>query len=106
MPDSRWFPIGSRLATTLARAQLSAVPAHLAGAVTSGVPTGTRLAVNAVPVDNGKALVNLSSEALSADPGASRRDVGPADEDAGARSRRSARCRWPSTAPRSSCRVA
>jgi len=68
VPDSRWFPIGSRLATTLARAQLSAVPSHLAGAVATGVPTGTRLAVNAVPVTNGRAQVNLSSEALSADP--------------------------------------
>jgi len=68
VPDSRWFPIGSRLATTLARAQLSAVPGHLAGAVATGVPTGTRLAVNAVPVTNGRAQVNLSSEALSADP--------------------------------------
>ena len=70
VPDSRWFPIGTRLATTLARAQLSAVPAHLAGAVTTGVPTGTRLAVNAVPVANGRAQVNLSSDALSADPAA------------------------------------
>ena len=68
VPDSRWFPIGSRLATTLARAQLSAVPSHLAGAVATGVPAGTRLAVNAVPVSNGRAQVNLSSEALSADP--------------------------------------
>ena len=40
VPDSRWFPIGTRLATTLARAQLSAVPGHLAGAVTTGVPHG------------------------------------------------------------------
>ena len=70
VPDSRWFPIGTRLATTLARAQLSAVPEHLAGAVTTGVPAGTRLAVNAVPVTGGKAQVNLSSEALSADPAA------------------------------------
>lgn len=68
VPDSRWFPSGSRLATTLARAQLSAVPEHLAGAVTTGVPGGTRLAVNAVPVVNGTAQVNLSSQALSADP--------------------------------------
>lgn len=68
VPDSRWFPIGTRLATTLARAQLSAVPDYLAGAVTTGVPAGTRLAVNAVPVSGGKAQVNLSSEALSADP--------------------------------------
>ncbi len=70
VPDSRWFPIGSRLATTLARAQLSTVPEHLAGAVETGVPLGTRLAVAAVPVTNGKAQVNLSSEALSADPAA------------------------------------
>lgn len=68
VPDSRWFPNGSRLATTLARAQLSTVPDHLKGAVTTGVPTGTRLAVNAVPVDNGTAQVNLSSQALSAGP--------------------------------------
>lgn len=68
VPDSRWFPIGTRLATTLARAQLSAVPDYLAGAVTTGVPPGTRLAVNAVPVSGGKAQVNLSGEALSADP--------------------------------------
>jgi hypothetical protein len=68
VPDSRWFPNGPRLATTLARAQLSTVPPHLAGAVTTGVPAGTRLAVNAVPVSNGKAQVNLSSQALSADP--------------------------------------
>lgn len=70
VPDARWFPIGTRLATTLARAQLSAVPPYLAGAVSTGVPAGTRLAVNAVPVTAGKAQVNLSSEALSADPAA------------------------------------
>lgn len=68
VPDSRWFPNGSRLATTLARAQLSAVPDHLRAAVTTGVPAGTRLAVNAVPVENGTAQVNLSSQALSAGP--------------------------------------
>lgn len=68
VPDSRWFPNGSRLATTLARAQLDPVPAYLAGAVASGVPSGTQLAVNAVPVDNGRAQVNLSAVALEADP--------------------------------------
>lgn len=70
VPDSRWFPNGPRLATTLARAQLSTLPPHLAGAVTTGVPAGTSLAVNAVPVSNGRAQVNLSSQALSADPAA------------------------------------
>jgi hypothetical protein len=68
VPDSRWFPNGPRLATTLARAQLSDVPPHLLGAVTTGVPHGTTLSVNAVPVSNGRAQVNLSSQALSADP--------------------------------------
>jgi hypothetical protein len=68
VPDSRWFASGSRLATTLARAQLSVVPDHLGGAVTTAVPVNTGLAVNAVPVTNGTARVNLSSTALSADP--------------------------------------
>lgn len=68
VPDSRWFPIGSRLPTTLARAQLSRVPAYLDGAVFTAVPAGTSLGVSAVPVENGQAQVNLSSQALSADP--------------------------------------
>ncbi|WP_076258291.1 GerMN domain-containing protein [Intrasporangium flavum] len=68
VPDSRWFPIGTRLPTTLARAQLSPVPAYLAGAVFSAVPSGTTLGVNAVPVENGQAQVILSNQALSADP--------------------------------------
>lgn len=68
VPDYRWFPNGSRLATTLARAQLGRVPDYLQNAVRTGVPTNTRLAVNAVPVVAGRAQVSLSSEALSADP--------------------------------------
>ena len=68
VPDSRWFPSGPRLATTIARAQLDDVPGYLAGAVVTGVPSGTRLAVDAVPVDNGLAQVSLSAKALSADP--------------------------------------
>ncbi len=68
VPDSRWFPSGSRMATTLSRAQLSAVPDYLKGALVTGVPGGTKLAVNAVPVENGVAQVNLSAQALDADP--------------------------------------
>ncbi len=68
VPDSRWFPSGSRMSTTLSRAQLSAVPDYLRGALATGVPTGTKLAVNAVPVENGVAQVNLSAQALEADP--------------------------------------
>ena len=68
VPDFRWFPNGSRLATTLARAQLGRVPDYLENAVGTGVPANTRLAVNAVPVVAGRAQVSLSAEALSADP--------------------------------------
>ncbi len=68
VPDTRWFRSGSRMATTLARAQLDPPPAHLTGALTTGIPAGTTLAVNAVPVENGRAQVTLSEAALEADP--------------------------------------
>lgn len=68
VPDLRFFPNGSRMATTLARAQLDPPPAHLEGALMTGIPAGTALSVNAVPVENGRALVTLSSVALEADP--------------------------------------
>jgi Lipoprotein LpqB beta-propeller domain/Sporulation and spore germination len=66
--DRRWFPITSGLATTLARAQLEPVPSYLNGAVQTGVPTGTALAVDAVPIQSGLAVVDLSEAALSAVP--------------------------------------
>ena len=66
--DRRWFPITSGLATTLARAQLAPVPPYLTGAVQTGVPVHTVLAVDAVPIQSGRALVDLSALALSADP--------------------------------------
>ena len=66
--DRRWFPITSGLATTLARAQLEPVPGYLSGAAQTGVPTGTALAVDAVPIQSGLAVVDLSGAALSADP--------------------------------------
>ncbi|WP_353511163.1 LpqB family beta-propeller domain-containing protein [Intrasporangium sp.] len=66
IPDTRWFPRGPRLATSLARAQLEPVPPHLAGAVTSGFPNATRLAVDSVPIESGHARVDLTSSAFSA----------------------------------------
>lgn len=68
VPDIRWFPSGSKMATTLARAQLGPVPDYLTGALLTGVPPNTKLAVNAVPIDAGRAVVNLSASALDADP--------------------------------------
>jgi hypothetical protein len=66
--DRRWFPITPGLATTLARAQLAPVPPYLAGAARTGVPEGTSLAVDSVPVQAGRAVVDLSASALSANP--------------------------------------
>lgn len=68
VPDVRWFPNTAGLATTLARATLDPVPAYLRGAVTTGAPPGTALAVDSVPVENGLATVDLSGSALGADP--------------------------------------
>lgn len=68
VPDVRWFPTGPRMVTTLARAQLGPVPDYLRGALTTGVPPTTKLAVNSVPIENGRAQVNLSGTALEADP--------------------------------------
>ena len=66
--DRRWFPFTPGLATTLARAQLAPVPSYLTGAVRTGVPTGTALAVDSVPIQSGRAVVDLSASALSANP--------------------------------------
>src|SRR5664280_1545110 len=70
--DRRWFPITSGLATTLARAQVAPVPDYLNGAARTGVPAGTTLAVDSVPVQSGTAIVDLSAYALLADPDARR----------------------------------
>jgi hypothetical protein len=70
--DRRWFPITSGLATTLARAQVAPVPEYLNGAARTGIPAGTTLAVDSVPVQSGTAIVDLSAYALLADPDARR----------------------------------
>jgi len=70
--DRRWFPITSGLATTLARAQVAPVPEYLSGAARTGIPEGTTLAVDSVPIQSGRAVVDLSAYALLADPDARR----------------------------------
>ncbi|WP_377643876.1 GerMN domain-containing protein [Oryzobacter terrae] len=61
--DVRWFP-ADKLATRLARAQITPVPAYLSGAATSAVPEGARLLGDAVSVNAGVATVNLISSRL------------------------------------------
>ena len=68
VPDVRWFAHGKGLATRLARAQLAPVPGYLAGAVTTEVPEGTRLAVDAVPIDSGVATVDLTATRPTTEP--------------------------------------
>jgi hypothetical protein len=66
--DRRWFPITPGLATTLARAQLAPVPRYLAGAARTGIPAGTTLSVDSVPIQSARAVVDLSPSAVLANP--------------------------------------
>jgi hypothetical protein len=69
VPDLRWVP-GPRpaLATALVRQLIAGPPDYLRGAVSSGIPAGTRLAVEAVPTTGGIAQVDLTTTALDAAP--------------------------------------
>jgi len=69
--DQRWFP-QDQLATRLARAQLGRTPEYLKGAVTTD--DGAELAVDAVPVREGVAQVDLD-RATIADDATSRRQL-------------------------------
>ncbi len=61
VPDVRWFPATSGLATVVARAQLDPPPAYLRGAVATGIPSETRLAVDSVPTSGAVATIDLNS---------------------------------------------
>ena len=67
VPDPVYVPIvRPGAATSLMRALLGGPTPWLAPAVRTAFPPGTSLVVDAVPVENGIAMVNLSSEVLSA----------------------------------------
>ncbi|HON74826.1 MAG: LpqB family beta-propeller domain-containing protein [Candidatus Lutibacillus vidarii] len=67
LADVRWFAKGSGLATSIARAEIAAVPTYLTGAVRAGFPDGSALAVDAVAVDQGIATIQLNEVALRTD---------------------------------------
>jgi hypothetical protein len=69
VPDVRWLPLGTGLATRLARSLLAGVPDYLKGAVRTDIPAGTQLAVDAVTIDSGTAKVDLAATRLGNDPG-------------------------------------
>jgi hypothetical protein len=68
VPDIRWLPVGTGLATRLARSLLAPVPDYLKGAVRTDIPAGTRLAVDAVTIESGTAKVDLAATKLGNDP--------------------------------------
>ncbi|MEO0026698.1 MAG: hypothetical protein RL716_29 [Actinomycetota bacterium] len=69
VPDVRWFPSRASTTTRLVDALLNGPSTWLAPAVTSAIPAGTELAVNAVTVNQGLASVDLSAAALKATVG-------------------------------------
>lgn len=78
VPDGRLLPVvGPGLATSLAELVLRGPGKWLSGAVHGGAPEGTSLALGAVPVADGVAIVQLSREALAATP-AQRRELAAA----------------------------
>lgn len=67
VPDVRWYPRENQ-ATALVRGLLDGPSQWLSPGVVTMVPAGTRMTVEAVTVADGVARVDLSADALSADP--------------------------------------
>ena len=65
--DVRWFPSRASTGTKLVNALLDGPSSHLAQGVTSAVPAGTKLTIDAVNVVDGVAQVDFDSTALEAD---------------------------------------
>ncbi|MCW4384987.1 LpqB family beta-propeller domain-containing protein [Salinibacterium sp. SYSU T00001] len=69
VPDLRWFPAGTGVATRVVSALLAGPPPWLQGAATSSFPAGTQLSSpKRVAIDGTTAYVDLTSEALEASP--------------------------------------
>ncbi len=67
VPDLRWFPSRASTPTRLVAALLTGPSEWLGSAVTSAIPEGTRLTINAVSVQDGVARVDFDANALAAD---------------------------------------
>ena len=66
VPELRWFPATAATGTKLVNALLKGPSSWLRPAVISAIPNGTRLSIDAVTVENGVALVDLTARALVA----------------------------------------
>ena len=66
VPELRWFPSTPATGTKLANALLRGPSSWLRPAVVSAIPSGTRLSIDAVTIEDGVALVDLTARALVA----------------------------------------
>jgi hypothetical protein len=66
VPELRWFPTTPATGTRLVNAVLGGASSWLKPSVVSAIPSGTRLSIDAVTVENGVALVDLTARALIA----------------------------------------
>lgn len=66
VPELRWFPATPATGTKLVNALLRGPSSWLRPAVVSSIPSGTRLSIDAVTVEDGVALVDLTARALVA----------------------------------------
>lgn len=64
VPDVRWFPTRASLPTRLTNALIAGPSAWLGQAVQNVVPTGTKLNINSVTVEDGTASIDFNSTAL------------------------------------------
>lgn len=68
VPEGRYLPVvGPSLPTALAQWVIAGPPEWLAPGVLSPAPAGTQLALDAVPVDDGVAVVDLTEQVREAD---------------------------------------
>ena len=65
VPDLRWFPSRSEVATSIVQALLDVPPPWLDEAVVSALPEGAQLGLSTVEVTEGEARVDLTGEVLS-----------------------------------------
>jgi hypothetical protein len=68
VPDVRWFPSRATAPVRIVRALLNGPASWLQQVVLSSFPVATALGTNTVRVDSGTATVDLSKEAIAANP--------------------------------------
>jgi Lipoprotein LpqB beta-propeller domain/Sporulation and spore germination len=66
VPEQVLVPVGPGISTSLVRAVLAGPTPWLSPAVSSAVPTGTRLVVDSAPITDGSVLIDLTAPAAGA----------------------------------------